>query len=388
MKELEMKVSPTFTKNYNALYDDSIEVIVNQGGSRSGKTYAILQLLVLDCITNPGRTADVVRDSSNALGQIQDDLIGILIGMGLYDEKLHNKTTRTLNFSNGSRIKLYSTGVEHKLRGMKRDIILINEADSTSYDAYQQIRMRTARKVILDFNPSEPEGWIYDLLKEESTCLIRSTYLDNPFISDMEKRHFQNLKTVDQEYYRMFTLGERPSTSTKIYNHFKSFKSYPIKIDETSYGLDLGFNHPTALVRCDRSEDEYFLKEMIYESNLTTMDLIQRLNKIPNIKQHIIYTDSARPEVIEELKRSGFKATQAVKDVKPGIDFVRAHSVHVQEESLNIWNEYKRYSWKTVNGKQTDEPVKNWDDAMDAIRYAMYSSAKKQVLSKDNFRFF
>jgi phage terminase large subunit len=379
MKELEIKVSKVFSQNYNALHDPEIEVIVNQGGSRSGKTYSILQLLVLECITTPGRTIDIVRNSFSALRPVEDDLLTILSDCGFYDIKSHNRTTHTYTFPNSSRIKLYSTSEPQKLRGIKRDIVFINEANETSYDAYQQIRMRTTRKVILDFNPSDVDSWVYDLLKEETTVLIKSTYKDNPFLPDLQKKYFENLKDIDPNYYRTYTLGERPTHSVRIYSHFKSFKNYPAKIDETVFGLDLGFSHATALVRVDRSEDEYFIKELIYESNLTSEDLIRKMQTIPDMKKHIIYVDTARPEIIESLKRAGFKATGAVKDVKAGIDFVRSKPIRVHEDSLNIWNEYKKYSWKTVNERQTDEPIKLFDDALDSIRYAIYSSQKKQA---------
>jgi phage terminase large subunit len=378
MAELDLKVSPTFTKNYEALYDDSVEVVINQGGSRSGKTYAILQLLILECLRRPGRTVDVVRDSFPALRPAYDDLLEILTNLGLYHEKFHNKTTHTYTFPNNSRIKLYSTSDPQKLRGMKRDIILINEANTTSYDAYQEIRMRTSMKVILDFNPSDPESYIYDLMQFETSRLIKSTYLDNPFLSDLQKNYFENLKDIDPTYYKTFTLGERSNRSIRIYNHFKSFKGYPLHIDETVFGLDLGFSHASALVRVDRSENEYFIRELIYESNLTSEDLVRKMQTIPDIKKHPIYVDTARPEIIESLKRAGFKATGAIKDVKAGIDFIRSHPIRVHEESLNIWNEYKRYSWKTVNDVQTDEPIKLFDDALDSIRYAIYSSQKRQ----------
>jgi phage terminase large subunit len=147
-------------------------------------------------------------------------------------------------------------------------------------------------------------------------------------------------------------------------------------------GLDFGFKHPTALIECNFKEDMVFAKELIYESHLTSDDLVTRITDIFRDKEwskdKLIVADYARPEMIEDIRRAGFNIVNADKSVKAGIDSIKSSKLFYHIDSNNIKKEFNNYKWKKVNDRVLDEPVKLWDDALDALRYAVYYHKKNR----------
>jgi phage terminase large subunit len=236
--------------------------------------------------------------------------------------------------------------------------------------------MRTTGKVFIDFNPSDTEHWIYDLIKQDNCALIKSTYKDNPFLTKDQVEYIENLINVDENYYKVYALGEKPISESRIYSHFKQYNE-EVNHRDFCYGLDFGYNHPCALVQTWFSGNKVYVKELIYKQKLTTSDLVNEMKSLNLDRSKIIYCDSARPDVIEELRRNGFsKAQLSDKNVKQGIDKVKSMEVYTHFESTNLWKEYRLYSWKTDKDRILDEPIKLNDDGLDAMRYAIYTHHK------------
>ena len=76
--ELEIKTTNVFSKNMKA-YEDGYRFLVNQGGSRSSKTFSILQLLIFLCLTTPKLKVSIVRKSFPSLIIQQTVLFGICL---------------------------------------------------------------------------------------------------------------------------------------------------------------------------------------------------------------------------------------------------------------------------------------------------------------------
>lgn len=377
--EAKLQVTEVFDKNWDQLNGDK-RIIINQGGTRSGKTISCLQCSILYANINPNTSISIVRISMPALKEtIIPDFMFIMDQLGIYDIKRHNKTEQLYTFSNGSTIKFLSAATAMRLKGSKRDILYINEATELSREAYLQLAMRTNNKILLDFNPEDNDHWVYELLKEDKCILIKSTYLDNPFLSEDNIQEIEDLIKVDENYYKTYVLGERPTSNRRIYTHFKQFNKRTVHTDmmDYVYGLDFGFNHPCVLVKASFEDNKAYIKEEIYRSKMTTGDLITQMNEVNIDKSKKIYCDSARPEVIEELKRAGYtRATKSDKNVKPGIDKVKSMEIFIDDTSFNLWKEYRQYVWKTIGERILDEPVKINDDGMDALRYAIHSHIK------------
>ena len=371
---LEIKHTNVFEKNWNAYNDPSIRYIINQGGSRSSKSISILQSLLIIAIQSKVKIS-IVRQTLAACKSIMEDFFNLLYEYNLYERDNHNKSSATYELSNGSIFEFMGVMDPQKLRGKKRDILFCNEVNEIEEEQWLQLMLRTEGKVFLDFNPSDTDHWVYNLMNDPQSKLIKSTYKDNPFLKKHQIQFIENLINVDENYYKIYVLGERPTNQTRIYNHFKQYVD-EYNLDDYCYGCDFGWNHPISLLKTSFVENRAYVKEEIYKSNLTTADLIREMDNLNIDKRKPIYCDSARPEVIEEIRRAGYNAKSSDKSVKEGIDKVKSMEIFIHHESTNLWREYKLYSWKTNGEIITDEPVKLYDDGLDAMRYAIYSHHK------------
>jgi phage terminase large subunit len=375
---MRIDATEVFHKNWEKYNDSNIRFIVNQGGSRSSKTYSIIQMIIVLCLQNSDLKVSVVRETFPALrSSVLRDFIEILKSLDLYDQSKHSKTEHIYTFSNNSSVEFFSTDSDQKIRGRKRDILYLNEGNEIPFDVYNQLVMRTSGKVFIDFNPSDADHYLYEVIERKDAVLIKSTYKDNVFLSQDQKEYIENLVNVDENYYRIYALGERPISTTRIYSHFQQYDIEPHSYEDISYGLDFGFSHPTALVQVKYVQNRVYVKELLYQSGLTSQEMISKFEQMGIDRSVSMYADSARPEIIEELRRRGFnKTTGANKNVKPGIDRIKSLEVFIHKDSINLWKEYRNYSWKMIKENITEEPIKLNDDALDAMRYAIYSHMK------------
>lgn len=363
-------------KQIKAAYDNPLyNVIAIHGGTRSSKTYSTIQFLIFQCLMNPGVTITVTGKSMNWLKRGPErDFVEILRDIKYYSVDRHNLSNHTYTFANDSMIEFLSTEDEEKLKGPGRFIVFCNEGNSLSQGAFLQLAGRTKNKILIDYNPSfRKDHWLHKTLADEKTASLHSTYLDNPFLSKIQKEHITNMIKYDINYYRIYVLGLAAIDIDRIYNHFKEYTEIP-KDEEvilTSYGLDFGFNDPTALVEVKKTKTgKYYIKELIYESGLTSTDLIQRLKDL-KIEGNI-YCDTARPEIITEMIRAKFNAMKANKSIKAGIDSIRSSEIYLHKDSLNLWNEVENYLWKQVSNILTDEPIDKFNHLLDALRYCIH----------------
>jgi phage terminase large subunit len=212
-------------------------------------------------------------------------------------------------------------------------------------------------------------------MKKDNATLIKSTYKDNPFLPKEQIEEIESLINADENYYKIYALGERPISNARIITHNKLY-SHDIQLPYV-YGLDFGFNHPTALVKVYYEENKIYAEEILYKKGLTSSDLIREMQAIE--RSVPIYCDHARPEIIEDLKRAGFRALPANKNVQEGIDFLKRNELFININSVNLNRELKLYSYKTKNDVITEEPIKLNDDAVDALRYGAVSFKKPKV---------
>jgi phage terminase large subunit len=376
-----------FSKNWDVINNEKIRFVINQGGSRSSKTYSICQLLIVLCLKQPGTMVSIVRKSFPSLrASVMRDFFEVMRELNLYKTTEHHKTENIYNFDNGSSVEFFAVDDEQKLRGRKRDILWANEANELNFEEYTQLNMRTTGKLIFDFNPSDNFHWLYDLISRPESKLIHSTYKDNPFLEQALVKEIENLINVDESYYRIYALGEKGTGKTTIYTHWKYYEDLP-ETKTKIYGLDFGFNHPMSLLEVNFVDNKAYVRELVYESGLTVDDLILRMSSLEVSKKHEMICDGARPEMIEEIKRAGYMAKSAVKEVKKGIDSVKSTELYIHKESLNVVKETASYKWKTNGDVILDEPVKMYDDAMDAMRYAIHWwKLKGKKTDKNYFR--
>jgi len=354
-------------------------VIANQGSTRSGKTYSISQLLALYIPIKEKVTISVVSPSLPHLKRgARRDILQILEDAQIYSDDAFNKTDNVYHYPNGSYIEFFGAEDAGKVRGPGRDILYINEANLLPHSIYQQLALRTKQTIFLDFNPVDEASWVYDVADKEGNKLIHSTYKNNPFLPKEQVAEIESLRDADDNMWKVFGLGERGKSQEIIYTHWKQG---PFPTDsEVVYGLDFGYSVPTALIKVGFKENQTFAHEMLYETKLTTNDLIERLKGLDIKRSDEIFCDAAEPKTIEELIRAGFNAKPAEKDVYAGIQKVKSQPLTITPESTNLIKEIRSYKWKTdKDGKvhPDESPVKMWDHGCDAMRYAIFTKLNK-----------
>lgn len=304
----------------------------------------------------------------------------------LYDPAAHMKTEQMYTYPTGSYIEFFSVDNQLKVRGPGRDILFINEANIINYETFRQLLLRTKKAIFIDYNPADEFHWIYDKVLTRSDCyFIKSTYNDNPFLPKEQRQEIESYKEADPNFWRIYGEGERGHSEGVIYTHWQAVPQ--VRDTQVVFGLDFGYNNPTALVRLSEHDKNLYVSEEIYQSHLTNTDLIGMLKQI--VKPYdSIYCDAAEPQRIEEIKRAGFKAIAANKDVKAGIDFIKSRKLFIHQGSSNILKEIKSYKYKTKGNKVTntpEEPLKLNDHAMDAMRYAAISFKKPKQSFHSSF---
>jgi len=380
---MEIKATNIFQRNYQALSNSDVRFIINQGGSRSSKTYSLCQLIIVYCLQNPNKVVSIVRKTFPALrATVMRDFFEIMKDLNIYEKTNHNMSENIYKFANGSIVEFFSVDDEQKIRGRKRDIGWCNEANELWFDDFQQLNMRTEQKLIFDYNPSDSVSWLYELPQDESV-LIKSTYKDNPFLPESIKRQIEDLKRTDEAQYQIYALGEKAISRTNIYNTWEFISEKPIRFKNYVMGLDFGYNHPTALMRVYWCDNDIYIEPVIYESYLTTSELIEKFKTLGINQTDDILADYSRPEIIAEMQNAGYNVNNANKVVKQGIDYVKSFKVYAKDDK-RIIREYENYKYKKVGDMITDEPVKMFDDAMDAVRYAV-TFIKEMYFTNDSY---
>lgn len=354
-------------------------VIVNEGGARSGKSFGIIQCLIYLATKQRLRISIVSHSLPHIKRGAYRDFQIIMQDWGLWNEEFFSYTEFIYTYPNGSYIELFGLEDEGKARGPSRDILFINESNLVKKTVFDQLAMRTTGQILLDLNPADFECWCYVIGDKPENKIIHSTYQDN--IQNLTKTqisYIEAYKDGDPYMWEVFGLGLRGKTTDMIYTHWRMCEDLPLR-GEVFMGCDFGYNVATALVLCELYEGAIYAKELLYETRLTTGDLVERFKQEGISKTIEIFCDNAEPKTIEELIRGGYTAKPADKDVTEGIRKIKSMPLYITENSSNIVKEIKGYKWKTdINGKivkdkDKDEPVKLNDHAMDAMRYAVFT---------------
>ena len=360
------------------------KIIINQGGTRSGKTYNILLFIIFYyCLRNTKKIITICRKTFPALrATVLRDFISILRKYDLYKEEYHNKSSSEYSLF-GNLIEFISLDQPVKVRGRKRELLFINEANELHYEDWQQLLFRTSEKIILDYNPSEEYHWIYDkIIPRDDASFLKTNYLDNPFLEKTLVDEIERLQFTDEQYWQIYGLGEKGISKAVIFNYVE-YNTIPSDAEFVALGMDFGFtNDPTALVKIYKKELNLYIEELLYRTMMTTNDIHNFLKN--NIINQTIYADSAEPRIIEELRRMGWSIRPSLKgkdSINAGIDLLKRYKLHIHKDSTNAIQEFRNYKWKEDrSGKLTNTPEDKNNHITDAVRYATYS-----ILSKPNF---
>ena len=363
-----------------------IRFLVEQGGTRSGKTYNILIWIICGYLLRyTGKIVTIVRKTGPALsGTSRRDFFEILNSMGLYSEAYHNKS-ENIYYLNGNMVEFLSVDQQQKIRGRKRDLLYCNEVNELKWEDFFQLMIRTSEQIIMDYNPSDFFHWVYEkILKREDALLEVTTFRDNPFLPETMVQEIELLESTDENLWKIYGLGQRGENKSQIFTLAGEVETIPEDAKLITHGLDFGFKaNPSALIGVYHwpKENGLIMDEEFYEYGMTNQDIVAKLTEL-GIKTEI-RADSEDSKACDEIRRAKFKVKDALKgrdSVRFGIDKMRRYKLYITGRSDNLRREFRAYKYKEDrDGNVTNEPIKAFDHGIDATRYAieLFGRSKK-----------
>jgi phage terminase large subunit len=385
-----MKIDINTSITFDNLINSEKRVSQHIGGTRSGKTYAILQWLIVRAIQEKHDITIVRKTVPSLKRTVMKDFKDILLNIGIFSEEAFNQSERYYKFSNGSIVSFLNTDDPEKLRGVKSDILFVDEASEVDEESYFQLSIRCSGPIILAFNPTiSPYHWLRQM---EDCDRFVTTYKDNPYLPVEMVKAIEDLQHKNPKYWTIYGKGEYAPNDKAIFN-FQIVDEIPV-CELIAFGMDFGFaNDPTTLVAVHRQGDMLYLRELMYDTGLVTNDIIRKLEQFNIGRTDEIWCDSADPRLIEEIYRSGFNAKAVKKgpdSIKFGIGVLQNYGICVDKKSQNLINELYSYQWATDKyGYVLDKPEGGLDHLIDAARYVamMRLSIKQQNKGKYTLTF-
>lgn len=354
------------------------------GGTAASKTISILMWLIDYAQSHKNEVVSVVSESFPHLkrGAIRD-FIDIMEKNNYFERKRWNKTDKIYEFETGSKIEFFSADQPGKVRGPRRDVLFINEANNISYVTYTQLEIRTRKMIWLDWNPVQEFWWYDEVSPREDVDFIRLTYKDNEALSQ-EFIEALEMRKGKKNWWRVYGLGYLGEVEGKIYKDWQIIDKIPHEARLYRYGLDFGYsNDPAAIVAVYDYDGGYILDEILYQKGMSNQQLADTFK---NLQRALIIADSAEPKSIDEIKSHGLNILPSIKgrdSVLYGIQYLQDQRVSMTKKSLNLIKEYRNYLWeKDRDEKIINEPTDIFNHLMDATRYAIASG--KRVEWKPN----
>ena len=388
--ETSRKETVECNKQFYQTLNSNKRIIVHQGGSRSGKTYAICQYLIYLLTTREKRLViTIARKTLPALkGSVFRDFMEIADNVGITYFAEINKAEMTFKYKNHL-VEFISLDNEMKVRGRKRTHCFLNEANEFYLEDFNQLSLRTTEKMILDFNPSDVIHWIYsDICTRDDCDTYITTFEDNAFLDPEIKKEILRMKERDADRWRVYGLGERATFKEgQIFDNWK-WIDYNEFIDkdssEVSYGLDWGYsNDETSIVEVRRKNDRLYVHELLYKKGLTNQDIFNEIKNL-GLEEELFICDSAEPKSLEDMKRLGLYCKPSIKgagSVMNGIQIIKEYDVFASKQSKNLLQEYQYYIWESNKDGNTINKIKQngMDHLMDAFRYAVTTGLARET---------
>lgn len=361
------------------------------GGSGGGKSDAKATELLLKCIFNPYCRVMFCRKTKESIRMSQFRLLkDLLKRYGLNSQfKVNEQAMQIMCIANGN--LLFGSGLDDmgKITSIAdvTDIWLeepidkkgtVSSADFTELN--RRLRsVKATNHIHLTFNPISKESWIHDYFFKSDLYqpfTLKTTYLDNVFAPESQRREFDILKEKKPDEYSVYGLGEWGSLKQGlVFPEYEIIRAFPDDCKRMGYGLDWGFYpDPTAVVRCGIHSGRLILDEVIYEQNLTSKPRVELMER-RGIPRNAKVIADRNPEAIEEMRILGYRnivgAAKGPGSIKAGIDQMKQYKLCITERSVNIKRELDNYSWEVERMSEvlTGIPVDAFNHSLDAARY-------------------
>jgi phage terminase large subunit len=392
------QTSPIFHWNY----ESKARHKVNQGGSSSGKTYAILQVIFTRLMQKKRIATVIGQDMPNLRkGAIRDFNERILTSIPWFNNfiRSYNKTTQQFKLYNGSILEFTSFKDFQDAKNGKRDIAFFNEANGIAWPIVEQVAIRTEEEIFYDYNPSSP-FWAHErLIGKPGVDTFYSNFTHNPYVSDTIKESLLALRTEDLEAWKVYGLGKTGSLADLVFPNIEMIENHelPTAYHRHGYGMDFGYRaDPTALIFCGWSnEKDLFLDEQFYTYGMSSKDIAIATRLTGINRNSIIYADSAEARLIDDLKTYPhlriLGAEKGPDSIRYGIDLINQYNIFITRRSVNLLSEQKKYRYKTETtgdraGMMTNKPIDAFNHGFDAVRYWSQHNIKPLRPVRSTFR--
>lgn len=367
---------------YQSCIESTSDIVVQQGGTWSGKTYGIMQALFHYAINNKGYVITVVgQDIPNLKRGALRDAQTIVAASETLQALIqsYNASDRIYKFYSGSIIEFTSYDSEQDARNGKRHILFINEANGLPWNIAEHLINRTRVRSFLDYNPSAP-FWAHEKLiypkrfGKKSVQFVRSWHIHNTFLTQDQHDHIEMRSLDDPEYGRVYGKGNTGKIEGLIFRNWDVVEKIPEAAKRIGTGMDFGYtNDPTTFVDVWKMDNELYVDLLCYETGLTNPMIAERLKAL-GITNDVV-ADSAEPKSIAEISSFGIQIDPAEKggdSIVNSIDILRRFKIHLTSRSQSMIQEFNSYKWKEdkLTGAMLRVPAdRQKDHAIDGLRY-------------------
>lgn len=361
---------------YRDNQDTKPRFLVNQGGTSSGKTYTIMQRLIVLSFEHPRAIITVAgQDLPNLKVGAMRDLDTILHSNAkLLDWFKQNKSDSSYRGKNGALIEFKSYQDAQDAKNGKRDYLFVNEANGVSYEVFWQLAIRTRKQIFVDYNPSA-RFWVHNQIIGREDCkLIISDHRNNRFLTAQEHKKIEDIE--DKELWLVYARGLTGKITGLVFSNWGIVDKLPPREEwkMSCRGLDFGFsNDPSALEHVVLAHGELWVDEEIYRIGMTNQDIARECKEQGINRSNLIIADCAEPKSAKELCNEGLWVVESVKgkdSINNGIDILKRYHINITRRSVGIISNMQQYKWKkTRDGETTNQPIDAFNHGIDAIRY-------------------
>jgi len=348
-----------------------------RGSTRSGKTIACLQYIIIECLKTPNLSATIARATQVSLkNTILVDFKDIMNSMEVWDWGVFNKVDNTYTFPNKSVIRFVGMDdTTSRLKGMKSDIAMVDEVNSVDIDPYEQLNIRLSKWVLCPYNPElTPDHWILKYEEREDAKLLISNWRQNSFLDERTRKAIRDLKLTNPDLYEIYSEGRIVEPREKIFTEVQTYTQAP-ETKQVYYGIDYGYSSdPSAVIKVSVDGKTLYCEEVLYEKGLTNQDLAHLIKTEGITRDDAVVADSSEPKSIQELNREGLRVVGVKKgsgSILYGIQKMKSFNILIKEDSENLIREWNNYKFKKDrSGNITNIPIGD-DHALDALRYVV-----------------
>lgn len=385
---MKINLNEYLNDQHSKFFKCTDRIVLIYGSAGSGKSISCTDKIILQCLLNWKKSIKILIVRKTLPSCKKTCLTTFIERLELFGVPYRiNRADSILNIFGAT---LYFLSINNayeieKIKSFTADLIWVEEVTELTELAIDQLNLRLRgnalgyNQLMMSFNPVSTTNFIYNkyfVQNEKATKFVynieKNRWANKRYIEILD-----NLEFTNKNLWRVYRKGEWGSLEGVIYTNYVIINTMPHNPDETIFGLDFGFNNPSALIQIDIKDKLLFLEERLYETHLTNSELVDRVK--PIVQNNIVYCDSAEPARIKELQNAGVRAVASKKEVLEGIDFMQRHKLHILDTSINLIKEIQSYSWETdQDGRTLDKPVKFNEHLLSGMRYACYTHLKNR----------